>query len=296
MDRLIAIRVFAEVARLGSFTAAAKRLEMSRTMATRHIAALEHWLDNRLLQRTTRRVTLTDAGEQFLRRSLQMLELIEQAEEESARDGKDLRGLLRMTSSISFGHAHLAAAIAAFLARHPKLKIDLDVRESALNLIDARIDLAIRITAEPDPGLIARPLARCESVLVAAPDYLAAHGVPKHPEALKAHRGLGYANFGKSTWRMTRKGECCEIGITNRFTANEATAILSAAIAGAGIALQPTYLVNPILARGELVRVLPQWQAPDLTIYAMYTSRRHLSPAVRALLDFLIERFKKTPW
>lgn len=296
MDRLTAMQAFVEVARSGSFTATADRLSMSRAMVTRHVAEMEKWMGMRLLQRTTRSVTLTDAGEQCLRRCLQVLALVEEVEDEiRPLDGK-LRGQLRLTSSMSFGHAQLASAISDFLALHPALKIDLDVGDKALNLVESRIDLALRISNEPDPALIARPLAPCDSVLVASPALLAERGAPPHPRALADYPCLGYANYGRSSWQFSR-GETQEtVEVTTRFTANEATVLMQAAVAGGGIALQPTYLVGPLLADGRLVTILPDWQPPRLTIYALYPSRRHLSPGVRALLDFLIERFAALRW
>jgi len=296
MDRLTAMRVFVEVAHTGSFSATADKLDMSRAMVTRYVGALEQWLQARLLQRTTRSVTLTDAGETCLRRSQQMLALVEEVEAEISPPDGLLRGQLRLTCSMSFAYGHLAAAISDFLTRHPLLKIDLDVGDRAVNLVESRIDLAVRISADPDPALIARPLAPCDSVLVAAPAYLAAHGYPQHPAELGQHCCLGYANFGRSTWRFSQGGEWQEVSVTPRFTANEATVLLQAALAGGGIALQPTYLANRLLAEGELVAVLPAWQPPQMTIYGLYPSRRQLSPAIRALLDFLVVRFADRRW
>ena len=297
MDRLTAMQVFAEVATSGSFTATADKLDMSRAMVTRYVAELEQWLGARLLQRTTRSVTLTDAGETCLRRSQQMLALMDNVEEEtSTAIGGALRGQLRLTCSTSFAYAHLAAVLSDFLALHPQLKIDLNVSEGALNLVDARIDLAIRISAEPDPMLIARPLAQCDSLLVAAPSYLASHGTPQLPQDLARHRCLSHANFGKSVWRFARGEESAQVSVVSPFSANEATALLKAAMAGGGIAMLPTYLVNPGVAAGALGVVLPDWHVPALTIYALYPSRRNLSPAVRALLDYLVGRFEVAPW
>ena len=297
MDRLTAMRVFAEVATSGSFSATADKLDMSRAMVTRYVAEMEQWLQARLLQRTTRSVTLTDAGELALRRCQQMLALTTDLEEETATTAEgELRGQLRLTCSVSFAYAQLGAAIADFLARHPQLKIDLDASEGSLNLVERRIDLAIRISAEPDPLLIGRPLAPCTSVLVASPAYLAAHGTPQQPADLTRHRCLSYANFGKSVWQLSRGDEVERVGVSAPFSANEATTLMRAALAGGGIALQPAYLVNPYLRSGELQAVLPGWDLPVMTIYALYPSRRHLSPAVRALLDFLVQRFEGVPW
>ncbi len=296
MDRLTAMRVFTEVAATGSFSAAAERLDMSRAMVTRYVAELEQWLNARLLQRTTRSVTLTDAGEHCLRRSQQMLALAENIEEETARTEGALRGQLRLTCSMSLSYAQLATAIADFLKLHPQLKIDLDVSEGPLNLVERRIDLAIRISSEPDPVLISRPLARCDSVLVASADYLAEHGTPQAPADLARHRCLSYANFGKSIWTLTRDGVSVPVHVSSPFSASEVTTLLRATLVGGGISLQPTYLVNPLLRSGELQAVLPDWQLPSMTIHALYPSRKHLAPAVRALLDFLVARFAQTPW
>ncbi|SIT02600.1 LysR family transcriptional regulator [Neptunomonas antarctica] len=296
MDRLTAMRVFKDVAHTRSFTASAERLDMSRAMVTRYIATMEKWLGARLLQRTTRLVTLTHAGEQSLEHCLKMLEIMQDAESEITPADNTLRGQLRLTCSMSFAHAHLSTAICDFLALHPHLKIDINADDHTLNLIEARIDLAIRISNEPDPMLIARPLATCDSILVASPGYITAHGRPRHPTDLNQHQCLGYANFGQGLWQLTRADQQEQIKITPRFTANEVTVLLNAALAGAGIALQPTYLANEHIEKGALLQVLPEWLPPTLTLYALYTSRRHLSPAVRALLDFLVERFATAPW
>ena len=296
MDRLTAMQVFVEVAQSGSFSATADKLDMSRAMVTRYVGELEQWLGARLLQRTTRSVTLTDAGESCLRRSQQMLALVENVEEETSRHGSALRGQLRITCSMSFAYAQLAAVVVDFLTQHPQLKIDLNASEGALNLVEARIDLAIRISAEPDPALIGRMLAPCTSVLVASPAYLAQHGTPQLPADLAAHRCLSYANFGKSVWKLQRGEEVEEVRVGSHFSANEATALMCAALAGGGVAMQPTYLASPHLADGRLQAVLPDWALPDMAIYALYPSRKHLSPAVRALLDFLVARFATVPW
>ena len=296
MDRLTAMQVFVEVAHSGSFSATADKLDMSRAMVTRYVGELEQWLGARLLQRTTRSVTLTDAGENCLRRSQQMLALVQDVEEETQSHDGALRGQLRITCSMLFAYAQMAAAVVDFLQLHPQLKIDLNASEGALNLVEARIDLAIRISAEPDPALIGRVLAPCTSVLVASPAYLAAHGVPQLPADLATHRCLSYANFGKSVWTFSRGDDHARVSVGSYFSANEATALLQGVLAGGGIALQPSYLANPHLQDGSLQVVLPDWKVPDMAIYALYPSRKHLSPAVRALLDFLVERFAQVPW
>ena len=296
MDRLTAMRVFCEVATSGSFSATADKLEMSRAMVTRYVSELEGWLNARLLQRTTRSVTLTDAGEQCLRRSQQMLALMENIEEETRSDDAELRGQLLLTCSTSFAFGHLARVISKFLTLHPLLKIDLHVGDGTVNLVEARIDLAIRISSEPDPLLIARPLAVCDSVLVAAPAYVRQAGLPLHPQDLPGHRCLSHANYGRNTWRFMRRDESVQTDIASHFSANDATVLLQAVLAGSGITLLPTYLMADHLDKGDLQIILPEWTAPPMTIYALFPSRRHLSPAVRALLDFLVEEFADQPW
>ncbi|OBU84806.1 LysR family transcriptional regulator [Chromobacterium subtsugae] len=299
MDRLTAMQVFAEVAQLGSFTAAGDKLDMSRPMVTRYVDELEQWLGVRLLQRSTRKVTLTDAGLACLARCQQMLELAAEVRADASQRDGQMRGLLRVTASTSFGQAVLAGAIAEFSERHPQLRVDLQLGDRTVNLIEERIDLAIRITNEPDPGLVGRRLCDCRSLAVASPAYLARHGVPRHPLELEAHRCLSYSNFGRSEWRFQQGAEeALRVRVSGRISANEASALLSAALAGAGVSLQPSYLAAPYVRRGELVALLPGWEPAVLGIHALYPSRRLLPLALRGLLDFLAERFSgpQAPW
>jgi DNA-binding transcriptional LysR family regulator len=295
MDRLAAMRVFAEVARRGSFTAAADNLDMSRVMVTRHVAALESWLQTRLLQRSTRRISLTEAGEVFLTQSRQMLELSAEMQERSGERDRAPRGQLRVTTSMSFGMAHLAAAVAEYLALYPQVSVDLLMVDRAVNLIEDRVDLAIRISGELDSNLVARRIAPCRSVVCAAPAYLERHGVPRRPADLADHNCLTYSHFGKSEWRFYAGGEEISVPVGGNLSANEATVLTQAARVGAGIALQPTYLAGPLIRSGELVRLLPDWQAPELTIWGVYLSRQHVPATLRTLLDFLVDRFKDQP-
>ena len=154
----------------------------------------------------------------------------------------------------------------------------------------------IRISAAPDPTLIGPVLAPCSSVLVASPTYLERNGIPQIPSDLNEHRCVSYANFGKSVWKLNRGEENAQVSLGSYFSANEATALLQGCLAGGGIALQPTYLANPYLRDGRLQQILPEWRLPEMSIYALYHSRKHSSPAVRALLDFLVEWFASVPW
>lgn len=294
MDRLKAMQVFSEVARLGSFAAAARQLDITRVMATRYVNELEAWLGSRLLQRSTRRVALTEAGESCLLRCRQMLELSDELQAAGQGD-QSPKGQLRITTSMSFGMAHLAAAVADYLELFPEVAIEMLVVDRSVNLIDERIDLAIRIAGELDPNLVARRIAPCHSVVCAAPAYLARRGVPARPADLAGHNCLTYANFGKSEWRFRRDGEEVAVAITGNLSANEATVLTQATLAGAGIALQPTYLAGPLIREGRLVALLPEWSPPELSIWGVYLSRRHVPAALRTLLDFLVQRFSGTP-
>ncbi|MEJ2763786.1 LysR family transcriptional regulator [Photobacterium sp. MCCC 1A19761] len=295
MDKLTATRVFIDVAHSGSFTATAARLEMSRSMVTRHIEAMENWLQARLLQRTTRKVTLTDAGVRCLAQAQMWVEMAEEMQLLHQPDDR-LRGKLRITTSMSFGHAQLMPAIHEFMSQHTGIEIDVDVADRAVNLVEEQVDLAIRIAADPDPTLIGRPIAQCASILVASPAYLQHHAPIQHPEDLSRHQCLGYKNFERHVWHLSQAGQHISTDIHCRLTANEATVLLSATLSGHGIAMQPTYLANPYLQSGQLVQVLPAWQPKMMSVYALYPSRKHLAPGVRALIDHLVEYYKANPW
>lgn len=286
MDRLTAAQVFVDVAYTESFTATAERLDMSRPMVTRYIEAMEHWLQTRLLHRTTRRVSLTTAGERCL---AEVETWLRQADGIAilGKDSAELTDSIRLATSMSFGFAELAPIVARFMALNPKVHIDIDLQDSVADLIGQRIDLAIRIASNPDPSLIGKPIGLCESVLVASPDYL--KGTPDIvlPEDLQHHACLGYKNFERHVWHLQKAGETRSIDVQCRLTANEATTLMHAALNGAGIAMQPTYLVENHIESGELIRVLSDWKLSELKIYALYSSRKHLSPTVRAFIDFI---------
>ncbi len=291
MDRLTAIQVFNEVVASRSFSLAAKNLDMSRAMVTRHISTLEDWLGARLLQRSTRQLTLTEAGNNLLRQGRQVLQLIEQIEVQQARQKDQLSGNLRLACCVALSTSVLTAMLTQFASLHPNLKIELCVDDQVVNLIEQRIDLAIRISAAPAPNLVASVLGPCDSVLVAAPAYLLKAGKPEHPQDLRHHICLSYANFGKHLWSLQRGNQRLDIPIQSQLSADETTVVLAYALNGGGIALQPRFLVDDLVQQGKLTVLLEDWQAPRMMIYALYSSRRHLAPAVRTLLDFLRLQF-----
>jgi len=267
---------------------------MSRAMVTRYLAEMEQWAGARLLHRSTRRLSLTDAGDVTLARCRALLELA--GTMEVAADDADMpQGLLRVTSSHSLAQVHLASAVAAYLKRYPRTSVDLQVNNRAVNLIEERIDLALRITNALEPNLIARQLGLCDSVVCAAPSYLARRGAPQRPEDLAAHNCLTYTYFGKSLWQFTRgDGEAVSVPVSGNLSANEDLVLLKAAEEGAGVALQPLYSAAPLIADGRLVALLPDCAPQRMGIYGIYTSRQHMSPALRAMLDFLVEWFGNT--
>jgi len=292
MDRIIAARVFVNIAERGSMVAAAEALDMSRAMVTRYLAEMEAWAGARLLHRSTRRLSLTDAGELTLARCRRMLEVADGVPVAAGDDADTPSGLLRITCSQSLAQAELADAVSGYLQRYPRAKVDLQINNRAVNLIEERIDLALRITNALEPNLVARQLGHCDSVVCAAPAYLAAHGTPRQPQDLATHNCLTYTYFGKSLWQFTDgRGEALSVPVSGNLSANEDLVLLKAAEQGAGIALQPLYSAAPLIAAGRLVALLPDYAPRRMGIYGIYTSRQHMTPTLRAMLDFLLRRF-----
>lgn len=291
MDRLTAVKVLLDVAQTESFTATSERLDISRPMVTRNVEAVENWLGARLLQRTTRKVSLTSVGEQMLP---ELQRWVEQALliEENLMPKQSLQGFVRISVSMSFGFSMLMPALQQFRQQYPGIKIDIDAQDRAVDMVSERIDLAIRTTNDPDPALVGRCFAICHSKLVASPEYLASHPEIAHPTDLTKHSCLGYKNFGRHVWQLTKGEQKHDVEVSCDISANEATVLLHGSIAGLGISMQPEYLADEKIARGELYWVLPDWQLTSLKMYLLYPSRKHLAHPVRALIDFLVQYFK----
>lgn len=298
MDRLTAMRVFVEVADRGSLTQAAERLELSRAMVSRHLANLEAWLGARLLHRTTRRISLSDAGQAALPRCRQLLDLSGEMESAAGKRAHEAVGTLRITTSPSFAQAQLTTALVAFQARHPRVEVDLLVVDRAVNLVEERIDLAVRITNSLDDQFVARRLAVCRSVLCASPAYLRRHGRPSTPADLKAHDCITHTFGNRGEYRLRRDGQVATVAVSGSMRSNETAVLRTAALAGAGIAMLPTYYVLDDLARGALVRLLPDHEPEPLGIHAVYLSRQHQPQALRLLVDHLARTFQgdAPPW
>jgi len=298
VDRLTAMQVFVEIAERSSLTDAARVLDMSRAMVSRNLESLEQWLGVRLLHRTTRRVSLTDAGNEALQRCRDVLALTGDVQAIAGVRQTAPRGKLRIATSVSFAQAFLTNVVATFLDRHPKVEIELLAQERSVNLVEERIDLAVRIGNAPDSALVARRLGVCRSVLCASPEYLRAHGVPTDPASLEQHRCISHAYVGRNELRLSQKKQMIKVPFHGALQTNESTVARQAALRGAGIALLPTYLVSADLREHRLVRVLPEYEPEALDIHAMYLSRQHQPPLLRLMLDHLAEQFGQSdaPW
>lgn len=298
MDRLTAMRVFVDVADGHSLTQAAERLNLSRAMVSRYLASLEAWLGARLLHRTTRRISLSDAGQEALSRCRQMLELSEEVQAATGTRSHEPIGKLRITTSLSFAQAQLTAAVVEFQARHPRVEVDLLAIDRAVNLVEERIDLAVRITNSLDSSVVARKLALCRSVLCASPAYVKRHGRPTRPSELKQHNCITHAFGSGAEYRLRHRGQAVTVAVRGSLFSNETAVLRQAVLAGGGIALLPTYHVVDELRRGALVRLLPDHEPEPLGIHAVYLSRQHQPQALRQLIEFLAERFAgdAPPW
>lgn len=298
MDRFDQMRVFLAVADAGSFAAAADQLALSRPAVSRHVAQLESRLGVRLIQRTTRRLSLTSEGEAFLARTRELLAGVEEAEAEAGARSAEPAGLLRVNVPVTFGVLHLAALWPKFRARHPGVRLDLTLSDRQVDLVDEGFDLAVRIAALPDSTLVSRQLASTRMVLCAAPAYLRRRGRPRQPQDLAAHDVIAYSYWSpRDEWALRGpQGEEVRVRVDPVLRANNGDTCLAAARAGQGVMLQPSFLVGPDLAAGKLVEVLPKWHAGALGIHAVYPSRRHLLPKTRLLVDFLAESLRDPPW
>ncbi|WP_421240860.1 LysR family transcriptional regulator [Aeromonas enteropelogenes] len=295
MDRLTALRVFVTVVEQGSLSGAGEKLEMSRAMVSRYLAELEHWMGARLLHRTTRRLSLTGPGEETLGRARLMLALGEEMEQVAIRGDDAPKGQLRITSSYSLSEALLVGAANDYLVRYPGTAVDILLLDRTVNLVEERIDLAVRITNDLDPNLVARRLGTCHSVVCASPDYLARHPIPHKAQDLALHNCLTYTYFGKSLWEFIGPDGPESVPVSGNLSANISNLLLEATLKGAGISLQPRYSAQPYLERGELIALLPQWQPKRLGVYGVYATRKQMSPLLRSFLDFLVARMADDP-
>lgn len=289
MDRFEAMHVFCKVVELGSFAAAADRLNMSTSAVSRQLAQLEGLLSARLLNRSTRRISLTENGRAYYERCLLLLADLEEAEEMVGNASLNPRGTLRLTASISFGASHLAPALGEFARKYPEMKFDLQLSDRPLDLVEEGLDLAIRIGQQGNQNLVARRIGGVTLITCASPDYLARHGTPRHPQELARHACLAYSYApDPEAWRFQSAGEPeFSVKFEAAMTGNNGTALAEIAAAGGGVTRAPDFILDPLVSQGRLQRILPEWDAASMPIWAMYPSRRHLSARVRSFVSFL---------
>lgn len=297
MDRFKEMQAFAAVADAGSFVRAAEALQVSKTAVSRLIGDLEARLGVRLLHRTTRRLSLTAEGEVFHARCKALTADVEEAEAEVTARAGEAVGQLRLNVPVSFGLMHLAPLWPAFLQQHPKVTLDVTLADRIIDLVDEGYDLAVRIAQLPASSLVSRKIASTRLVLCASPEYLRRHGEPSHPADIARHTVFTYTLLATGdTWNFEGPDGPVEVKVTPRLRSNNGDTCCAAALQHQGIVLQPSFMVSHHLRAGALVEVLPQYRSLELGVYAVYASRRHVTPKVRVVIDFLVDAFRICPW
>lgn len=290
---LEACRVFARVVEDGSFSAAARALGVSLPAVSKQVARLEQQLEARLLHRTTRHLSLTEAGEVFHERCMRLLEDARAAQESVRRLHDAPRGLLRVSAPVSFAAGELSPLLCAFFARYPEVHLELDASDRLVDLADEGFDLAIRLTEHPPQGLVARPLHGLRRVVCASPAYLRVHGEPTHPAELARHNCLSYPRIDQgSRWSFERDGERVDVDVRGNLRSNSTGLLLRAACDGLGLLRVRDYTVRDDLQRGTLREVLGEWSpATRAAIYLLYLPNRRLPPKARVFIDFLLQAY-----
>ena len=298
MKNLTDIAVFVQVVDSGSFTAAAERLELSKSVVSKYITRLESKLGARLLNRTTRRLSLTEVGRIFYSRSLRGLQQIEEAENEVSRLQGAPRGILRLNTPMSFGILHIAPKLPDFLANYPELSVDMNLDDRKVDLVEEGFDLAVRISDLPDSSLVARRLGPCRHVVCATPDYLRRHGIPRTPEDLREHNTITYRyQESPNEWRFfSSERGYVSVPVSGSVQMNNSLALRETLLQGIGITLTPTFVVGSDIRAGRLQPVLSNYHTAELSIYIIYPQRRYLSPKVRAFVDFMAARISDSPY
>jgi DNA-binding transcriptional LysR family regulator len=297
MDRLRAFEVFATVVSQGSFTRAADKLDTSPANVTRYVNELEESLGARLLNRTSRRLSLTETGRTLYDRALSILEDVAEAEAIASAAAMQPRGMLRVNAPLSFGIRHLAPLWPRFCARYPDIELDISLVDRVVDLVEEGYDLAVRISRGGSPTLVSRKLATTRHMICASPDYVACHGTPASPEELRDHVCIAYTySDSVDEWRLLDDaGKEHSVAVRQIMRTNNGDTARAAALAGVGIVRQPTFLIGEDLRQKRLVPLLTGYRTPEMDVLAVYPSRRHLSAKVRVMVDFLAEAFRGTP-
>ncbi|XYJ08647.1 LysR family transcriptional regulator [Telluria sp. B2] len=297
MDRFLEMKVFAAVVEAGSFTAGADVLGMSKAAVSRYVAELEERLGVRLLHRTTRRLSPTSEGEIFHARCRELLGNLDEAEAEISSRVGEATGLLKLNVPVTFGVMHLAPLWPAFMARHPRLALDITLSDRVADLVEEGYDAAVRIGQLAPSSLISRKLATTRMAVCASPDYLARRGEPVHPDDLRAHDVISYSlSASGENWSFSGPDGESTVKVVPRVRTNSGDTCRAAALQHQGIILQPTFIVGQDLAQGTLREILPGYRSGELGIHAVYPSRKFVSPKLRLLIDFLADAFAQPDW
>lgn len=292
MDSVSEMQVFVRVVQVGSFSAAARSLDLTPSAISKQIGRLEDRLRTRLFNRTTRRLNLTEAGTGFYERCRQILSDIEEAEQAVADLRSTPRGTLKLALPSAFGRLHVAPILADYLRRYPEMRIDLNLNDRLIDILAEGMDLAVRIGDLSDSSLIARRLAPNRRVVCGAPAYFAQRPVPGKPEDLLDHNCLVYTyRASRNDWHFSGPGGKETIQVSGNLEANSAEALHAAVLSGVGIGLLPMWLIGTDLKAGRIIEVLGDYHFPDSAVYAVYPPGRHLSPKVRSFVDYLAEYF-----
>ncbi len=296
------VAVFERVVSEGSLTAAAARLNQPKSSVSRSLSRLEADLGVRLLQRTTRKLHLTEAGQVFFDRTRRVLGDLREAEQAVTQLQESPRGHLRITMPVELGMKFMGRVVAEFMQRYPDVSIEVELSGRVVNLVDEGFDLGLRIGEFRDSSLVARRLGNLSARFYASPAYLGRNGIPKKPEDMAAHEVILFMQAKENTVQLFRETlrdggqQGCKLTLTGRLTVNNVSMACDAAITGMGIALMPAFLCADAVASGKLLPVLPEYRVCNGGLYAMYPSREHMPVALRAFLDFLIERMNEHPW
>jgi DNA-binding transcriptional LysR family regulator len=285
MDRLLAMRSFIEVASSGSFTQTAEKLGVSRLLVSRHVQLIESWLKQRLLHRTTRKVSLTQAGEEALKRCERILDETAALEVSACQQSQVLSGKIRIASPIGLAQNLLAEVISDFTEINPEVSIEIVASDSFSLLVDERIDIALRYTTQPDESLIARKLISIDFVVCASPGYLQKHSPPKNPEQLLAHNCL--VHLGIPKWEFIKNNNHCAISAEGNIKANDIGTLIQFALKDKGIMLLPCDLATPLIVNKQLVPLLEEYTIPSTALWAVYLSRSYQLPVVRQFIDYV---------
>ena len=298
MDRIDSLAVFTKVVASRSFSGAGRELKLSQAAVSKHVRALEDWLGARLLNRTTRKVSVTEIGALVFERGVRILDEIDEVRQNASALQTSPRGLLRLAAPMSFGASLLGPALAEYQVRYPDVALDVDLNDRYVDLVAEGYDVAIRIGPLADSSLVARRLAPIRFVLCAAPSYVERRGAPKEPDELLQHDCVVYSlRTVPGEWRFAGPAGEVALRIAGRFKANNGLLLRAAILAGAGIGMAPSFQVGDDLAAGRLVSLLPTYVPVETEMHAIYPPSRHLSAKVRTLIDFLAARFgPEPPW